>query len=267
MQMIKDLREQTGAGMMDCKKALNEADGSMDKAVEIIRKMGLAKAAKKSHRTTKEGAIRAEIKDNVAVLAEILCETDFVASNAKFTDYVEKVVNEALTGDYPEGDISAMIRDSQKDALGELTASCGENIQITRIARWEPKAKVHSYIHDGGGTKLGVMVEIEGDHADEFGKQMAMHICAANPSYITPDDVPADVIEKEKEIAAAQPELASKPENIIGKILEGKIRKFYEDVCLTNQTWVHDDKTQVAKVNPDAKVLRFLRWQVGETEQ
>ncbi|OVE81767.1 translation elongation factor Ts [bacterium M21] len=264
--MVKNLRETTGAGMMDCKRALDEAEGDMDKGVEIIRKMGLAKAAKKAHRTTKEGVVRCVINDDVAVLAEILCETDFVASNANFVAYVDSVVEEAVTGDYAEGDISDAVRETQKDQLGELTASVGENIQIPRAVRWTPTGKVHSYIHDGGGTKIGVMVEIEGDHDEEFGKLMAMHICASNPSYVSPEDVPAEVIEKEKEIAAAQPELASKKPEMIEKILIGKIARYYKDFCLTDQVWCHDDKLQVKKVNPKAKVLRFLRWQLGETQ-
>ncbi len=263
-QMVKDLRERTGAGLVDCKKALTEADADVEKAVEVIRKMGLAKLDKKSHRATNEGHIQTIIRDDVAVMAEILCETDFVAKNAKFTDYVKALIERAADGDYPEGDISAAVKEAESDALGELIASCGENIQVRRIVRWTPKAKVHSYIHDGGGSKIGVMVEIDGEHDDEYGKYMAMHITAANPDYIAPEDVPEEVVNKEKEIAAAQPDMANKPENIIEKILIGRINKWYTQVCLTKQTWVHDDKTPVEKVNPNAKVLRFLRWQVGE---
>lgn len=252
-QLVKELRERTGAGMMDCKRALDEAEGDMDKGIEIIRKMGLAKQDKKAHRTTKEGLVATEVKDGVAVMAEVLCETDFVAKNQKFVDYFNGIIADAATGDYPEGDITEAVKANHGgDALGELSASVGENITIARVVRWSPNGLVSSYIHDGGGTKLGVMVEIEGDVDEDFGKNMAMHICASAPLYVSPDDVPADVIEKEKEIAAAQPDLASKPAEIIEKILVGKIRKYCEDVCLTEQTWIHDDKTKVGKVNPNA---------------
>ena len=262
--MVKELRERTGAGMMDCKRALDEAEGDVEKGIEIIRKMGLAKAAKKSSRSTKEGVVRAVITDTVAVLAEVLCETDFVSSNANFVSYVDGVVNEAVEGNYSEGDICEAIKETQKDSLGELTASVGENIQIARVIRWQPAGKVFSYVHDGGGTKIGVMVEIDGDVGETYGKEVAMHICASNPTYICPDDVPAEVVAKEKEIAAAQPDLANKPAEILEKILIGKINKFYQDSCLTDQMWIHDDKTKVKDVDKSAKVTRFLRWQVGE---
>jgi elongation factor Ts len=264
--MVKSLRERTGAGMMDCKRALDEAEGDIDKGIEIIRKMGLAKQDKKAHRSTKEGIVRAEINGNVAVLAEVLCETDFVAKNQKFVDYFNAIITDASTGDYPEGDITEAVKaNNGGDTLGELSASVGENIQVTRVVRWEISGQVFSYIHDGGGTKLGVMVELSGDVEEAYGKDMAMHVCAACPSYICPEDVPAEIIEKEKEIAAAQPDLANKPAEILEKILIGKINKFYQGVCLTDQTWIHDDKTKVKDVNKSSKVTRFLRWQVGET--
>ena len=263
--MVKELRERTGAGMMDCKRALDKAEGDIEKGIEIIRKMGLAKAAKKATRSTKEGIVRAVVTEKVAVLAEVLCETDFVSSNANFVSYVDGVVTEAVEGNYPDGDISDAVKETQKDSLGELTASVGENVQITRVVRWTPTGKVASYVHDGGGTKIGVMVEIDGDVTDEYGKEVAMHVCAANPTYVSPDDVPEEVVAKEKEIAAAQPDLAGKPPEIQEKILIGKINKFYKDVCLTRQTWIHDDKTMVKDVNPKAKIMRYLRWQVGET--
>lgn len=264
--MVKALRERTGAGMMDCKRALDEAEGDLDKGIEAIRKMGLAKQDKKAHRSTKEGLVQTEVNGNVAALAEVLCETDFVAKNQKFVDYFNGILTDAASGDYAEGDITEAVKANHGgDALGELSASVGENIQITRVARWELSGQVFSYIHDGGGTKLGVMVEIEGDVDETFGKEVAMHICASAPAYISPEDVPAEIIEKEKEIAAAQPALAGKPPEMLEKILIGKINKFYQDVCLTNQTWIHDDKTKVKDVNKSAKVTRFLRWQVGET--
>ncbi len=263
-QMIKALREKSGAGMMACKTALDEAAGDAGKALEIIRKMGLAKGEKKAHRSTREGQVAAGVRYNAAVLLEVLCETDFAAKNARFSAFVTSLTEEAVTGDYTEGEVTDALKKAVEGEMGELVASVGENIQVRRVVRWAPQGKVHSYIHDGGGIKLGVLVDVEGECDDEYGHFMAMQIAAANPQYIRPEDVPAEVLAKEREIAAAQPGLAGKPAEILDKIIEGKVRKWITEVCLTKQTWVHDDKTPVEKVNPKAKVLRFLRWQVGE---
>lgn len=263
-EMVKDLRERTGAGLNDCKKALTDAGGDLNKAIETIRKMGLAKGERKSGRSAKQGDVTTVITDRVAVLAEILCETDFVAKNVRFKDYVKAITERAVTANLPEGNVAEAVKEGEQGRLGELLASVGENIQVRRVMRWHPSGKVHTYIHDGGNAKIGVMVEIAGPHEAEFGKLMAMHIAAASPEYVSPADVPAAVLTKEREIAAAQPGLAGKPANVIEKIIQGRVDKWCQQTCLTRQIWVHDDKTPVEKVNPQAQVKRFLRWQVGE---
>ena len=263
--MVKELRERTGAGLKDCKKALTENDGDLEAAVATIRKMGLSKLEKKSHRSTEEGHIGHIIRDDVAVMAEIVCETDFVAKNEKFQNFMKSILECAADGDFAEGDnIADQVVAGRQDDLGELIASCGENIQVRRVCRWQPQARVHAYVHDGGGAKIAGMVEIEGEHDDEYGKHMAMHVVAAAPEYLAPEDVPEDRLQSEKEIIAAQPDMAGKPENVVDKIVNGRLNKWYAQVCLTRQTWVHDDKSVVEKVNPKATVRRYLRWQVGE---
>jgi elongation factor Ts len=226
--------------------------------------MGLAKGERKSGRKAKQGEVTTLIRDQVAVLAEILCETDFVAQNTKFREYVKAIAERAAAAGLPEGNVADAVKDAEKNLLAELLASVGENIQVRRILRWHPTGKVYSYIHDGGNAKIGVMVEITGEHDADFGKLMAMQIAAASPEYLSPEDVPAAVMAKEREIAAAQPGLAGKPANVVDKIIQGRLDKWMQMTCLTKQIWVHDDKTPVGKVNPKAKVKRFLRWQVGE---
>ena len=262
--LIKELNQKTGAGLMDCKKALSETDDDIQEAVQVIRKMGLATADKKSGRATNEGHVAAVVTDSVAVIAEILCETDFVSNTDNFKDFVSGLVERAAGGDFPEGDISEQILEAEQDNIGDLIASVDENIQIRRVIRWNPKGKAFSYIHDGGGVKFGVLVDIEGDADEDFGKNMAMHIAAANPEYVSPDDVPEKDIEREKEVAMASPDLEGKPDEIKEKIVQGKLNKWLSEVCLTKQKWAHDEKKVVEKVNPNATVVRFVRWQVGE---
>ena len=262
--LIKELNQKTGAGLMDCKKALSETDGDVQEAIQVIRKMGLATADKKAGRATREGHVNAVVTDSVAVLAEILCETDFVSSTDNFKDFVSGVTERAAGGDFPEGDIAEAIKEAEQDNIGDLIASVDENIQIRRVVRWNPKGKAFSYIHDGGGVKFGVLVDIEGDIDDEFGKLMAMHIAAASPEYVSADEVPEADIAREKEVALASPDLEGKPDEIKEKIVGGKINKWLSEVCLVKQKWAHDEKISVEKANPKATVARFVRWQVGE---
>jgi len=259
-QMVKELRDKTDAGMMDCKKALVEADGDMSAAVDVLRKSGIAKAEKKSGRTTKEGKIISTINGGTGVLVEALCETDFVATNDKFIEYVngvaEKVVNMS-----DEGDLSKAVAEMEKDSLTELIATIGENMQLRRALRWESKGKCASYLHMGG--KIGVMVDVEGDLPDEeILSSLCMHIAAFKPDYVSPEDIPAETIAKEKEIAAGQVE--GKPAEIIDKIVIGKINKWYKEVCLLKQPWIRDDKQSVEKANPGLTIKRFVRWEIGE---
>jgi elongation factor Ts len=257
--LVKELRDKTGAGMMDCKKALAATNGDMEKAIEELRKSGIAKAEKKSGRATKEGKIITCIEDGKGAMVEVLCETDFVATNEKFTDYIDGVVKRAVETE-GDGDISEKFQTAENDGLVAMIATIGENMQIRRAAKWNTEGKIASYLHMGG--RIGVMVDVEGETDDAFLSDLCMHIAAFKPDFICPDCIPAEMVEKEKEIAKAQ--LAGKPENIIEKILTGKINKWYTEVCLVKQPWIKDDKSCLDKVNPNIKVKRFIRWEIGE---
>ena len=256
-QLVKELREKTGAGMMDCKKALAEANGVISDAIDVLRKSGIAKAEKKAGRTAKEGTIASVVCDKCGVLAEILCETDFVAKNDKFISYTKELVDKVCALD-AEGDVSEAINEVEKDNIISMIATIGENMQIRRAIRWTGKCA--SYLHMGG--RIGVMIEVEGDADESALADICMHIAAFNPTYVRPEEIPAEVIEKEKEIHSAQ--LAGKPAAMVEKILVGKIEKWYKEVCLNKQPWVRDDKLSTEKANPNVKVNRFARWQVGE---
>ena len=257
--MVKQLRDKTDAGMMDCKKALTEANGDMDKAVDVLRKSGIAKAEKKSGRKVKEGKIVSYIDNNIGVLLEVLCETDFVANNEKFKNYANDVAKKAAALS-EDGDISAQIAEQEQTNLTALIATIGENMQLRRVVRWSSNGKCASYLHMGG--RIGVLVDIEGEFTDEVPADLCMHIAAFKPRYVAPENIPAEIVAKEKEIAAGQVE--GKPAEIIEKIVMGKINKWYKEVCLTQQAWIRDDKTSVAKANPGMVIKRFLRWEIGE---
>lgn len=260
--MVKELREKTGAGMMDCKKALTAAEGDMEGAIEHLRKTGIAKQEKKSGRATTEGKVATYINDGIAAQVEVLCETDFAAKNDKFVSYCDGLAERVATECTAVGDLSESVAEGEKDRIGELVTNIGENIQVRRVLRWDLEGQAGSYLHMGG--KIGVLVDVKGDADEDYLNNLCMHIAAFNPRYVRPDDVPAESVEKEKEIAAAQPDLANKPANILDKILIGKINKWYKDVCLTEQPWVRDDKISVQKANPKAEIVRFARWEVGE---
>ncbi|MCP3966279.1 MAG: elongation factor Ts [Lentisphaerae bacterium] len=257
--MVKELRDNTGAGMMDCKKALNQADGNMEKAIEELRKSGIAKAEKKSGRATKEGRIITSIKEGKGAIVEVLCETDFVATNEKFTAFIKDIAEKASEID-ADGDVSETLNANEKETLVNMISTIGENMQLRRAKKWDTAGKVFSYLHMGG--RIGVMVDVEGEADEAFLNDLCMHIAAFKPQYIAPEDVPADTIEKEKDIARAQ--MAGKPENIIDNIIKGKINKWYSEICLIRQPWIKDDKSCMEKIAPKATVKRFIRWEVGE---
>ncbi len=259
-KMVKDLREKTGAGMMDCKKALAAANGDIEGAMENLRKAGVAKAEKKSSRTAKEGVIACRIEDGVAILAEVVCETDFVARNEKFQALVDGVIAHAYSDYDVDGDITAQVSEQKKDELTALVASIGENMQIRRVTRWKSDGQFASYMHMGG--KIGVLVDVAGEADEAMKADIGMHIAAFNPTYVRPEEVPESVLAKEREIAAAQ--VVGRPENMIEKIVSGKVSKWYSEVCLVKQPWIRDDKSCLEKVAPKLTVRRFLRWQVGE---
>lgn len=279
-QDVKTLREKTGCGMMDCKKALTQADGNMDAAIDILREQGLAKQAKKASRIAAEGVAYADTNADatVGVVVEINSETDFVAKNDDFMSFVKTVADTIIEKN--PADVDALLAEKAADSdmtvaelLQEKVLTIGENIKIRRFARYE--GAVATYIHAGG--KIGVMVNFETDVAGkegfaEYGKDIAMQIAAVNPSYLQKSDVPDEVIEHEKAIMTEQVINEGKPEAIAQKIVLGKIGKYYEENCLVNQAFVKDNKMTVeqytAKVAKDLggsiKILGFVRFEKGE---
>lgn len=263
-KMVQELREKTGAGMMDCKKALTAADGDMTLAIENLRKSGAAKAEKKSGRATNQGKVWTSISDDAASIVEVLCETDFAAKTDKFGNLVKTIADSALKT-AGEGDVTVAVNEAEKNTMTDHIGVIGENMQIRRAARWSRSegCAFASYHHMDG--RVSVLVEVEGESDPVVLNDICLHIAAFSPKYISETDVPAEVIAKEKEIAAAaDPKLANKPAAMLDKILSGKIRKYFSEVCLMDQPWVKDDKTTLAKFRPNLKVRRFLRWEVGE---
>ena len=266
---VKELRERTGAGMMDCKKALTATDGDMQKAIDWLREKGIAKAAKKSGRIAAEGAVAAYIsKDSkTGVLLEVNCETDFTANNENFRALEQKVI-EYIAENKP-ADLDALndgVIDGKKvsDLVTEATATIGEKISIRRFVTYETAGKLTTYIHMGG--KIGVLVEMTGG-SDQLGKDIAMQIAAANPSAVDRASVDASELEHEKEILRKQALEEGKPEKIVERMVEGRINKFYKEVCLIEQEFVKSDpsnKKTVKDILGGEKVLRFTRWQLGE---
>ena len=261
-KMVSDLREKTGAGMMDCKKALTAADGDMELAIENLRKSGVAKAEKKSGRSTNQGKVWTKVTADAGVIIEMLCETDFAAKTPKFGALVDTLLNGAA--DLAEGDITAALNEKQQAVITSHIATIGENMQLRRAQKWLGSGSTFASYHHMDG-RVSVMVEVEGESDPAFLNDLCLHIAAFNPRYISREDVPAEVIAKEKEIAAAaDPKLANKPAEMLEKILGGKMNRFFGENCLVEQPWVKDDKTTMAKLKPNAKVKRFVRWAVGE---
>ena len=284
--MVKELREMTGAGMMDCKKALNETNGDMDKAVEFLREKGLAAMAKKANRVAAEGIVATEIAENgkVAAIVEVNSETDFVAKNADFQAYVAKVVNQLV--DTNADSVESFLAEPWKEdssitveqALSQKIAIIGEKLSIRRFEKITTDGVVVSYIHGGG--KIGVLVELETEAAQEevaeFGKNVAMQIAALNPKYVTRDEVPADFIEHEKEILMAQiqndPKESQKPEKVIQGMIQGRLNKELKEVCLVDQAYIKDGDLTVQKyvdsvakeIGKAIKIKSFVRFETGE---
>ena len=271
---VMTLREKSGAGMLECKKALTDADGDMEKAAELLRERGIVKAIKKEGRIAAEGAVGAYIcaACGAGVLVEINCESDFVSRGDKFHEIVDKVAK-VIAAERP-ANVDALNEckidgDTVKNYITNQTAVIGEKISIRRFEIFDTKGKVETYIHMGG--KVGVMVEAVDfkDGAEETLHDVALQIAAAKPSYANKTEVPAEVIAKEKEIMLVQmqndPKNANKPANILEKIVEGKLGKFYQDNCLLDQAFVKDDSQTVGQViGSKFKVARFVRFEMGE---
>ena len=271
--MVKELREMTGAGMMDCKKALTETNGDMDAAVDVLKKSGAAKMEKKQSRIAAEGIARVAVNGNVAVVAEVNSETDFVAKNETFQEFVQTVADTALASDLNGGangeDIEALLAtNGLSDLLVEKTATIGEKLSVRRFAKVTGDA-VASYIHGGG--RIGVVIAADGasdDAAKEAITNIAMHVAAINPKYISQDEIPQ--VEKDREdavqteIMANDPKLANKPEKVLEGIKRGKLNKVFSEWCLLDQEFIKTPKESVAKYLGKAKVLEMARFQVGE---
>ncbi len=266
--MVKELRERTGSGMMECKKALVEANGEMETAIENMRKSGLAKADKKSGRTAAEGMIGAKVSDDAKVVAmvDINCETDFVAKGDDFVAFVNDVTDLVLVSDVENEEQLLGLSFSNGTTVDEtrraLIAKLGENIAIRRFVKYTAEGGNASYLH---GSKIGVIVELAKDDA-ELGKDIAMHIAAINPAYVSEDQVPTEAVDKEKEIFTAQALESGKPAEIVEKMIVGRIKKFLAEITLVGQAFIKDDKTTVGKLlkNKDNAVIRFSRYEVGE---
>jgi elongation factor Ts len=268
--MVKELRERTGSGMMECKKALQEANGDMEAAVELMRKAGLAKADKKSGRTAAEGriSVKTSADNKRAVIVEINCETDFVAKGDDFVQFADNIVQTALesnAGSLEEllATVMPFTGSSVEETRRAMVAKIGENINVRRFDRIvSEKGIIASYLH---GTRIGVLVELIGGDQD-LGRDIAMHIAASNPLCVDEQGVPAETIAKEREIAKAQAEAEGKPANIVEKMVEGKIRKFLGEVTLLGQPFVKDPDQTVGQLlgSRGASVGRFVRFEVGE---
>ncbi len=281
--MVKDLREKTGAGMMDAKKALVEVGGDMEAAVDWLRKKGLATAAKKSSRTAAEGLVAVALGGTKAAVLEVNAETDFVARNDQFQGFVSKAAELALDA---KGDIAALANTAfeagknVQEKLTNLIATIGENMSLRRTQTLEVKdGVVVGYIHNAinpGLGKIGVLVALEstGDKAklEVLGKQLAMHVAAANPQYLASADVTPEALEREKNVIRDTAKASGKPADIIEKMLEGRMRKFYEEICLLDQVFVMDGETKVSKVLENSvkdvgapvTLVGYVRYQLGE---
>lgn len=275
---VAELRDMTGCGLMDCKKALIEADGNRDEAVKILREKGQAKAVKKAGRIAAEGIVKTKVNGNKGVIVEINCETDFAAKSDRFLEMVEVITDTILNSDVKDVEALGAVTAAGtsmtvSEYLTEKIATIGENIKIRRFERLE--GILVPYMHDGG--RLGTLVKLATDKPDDAevlacGKNVALQITAMNPQYVDKDAVPADVLANEKEVQMKLVEQEGKPANVAEKIVEGRMRKFYEEVCLVDQKYFKDDSMSIGKYvdsvakaqGASLKVESFVRYERGE---
>ena len=281
--LVKELRETSGAGMMDCKKALTETGGNMEEAVDWLRKKGLAAAAKKSGRIAAEGLVNVATDGANGAVIELNSETDFVARNPEFQAFVGSICQVALSQGGNFDKTSAAVMDGGKsvvDTVTEMVGTIGENLSFRRSAGVTvSEGVVASYVHGAVAPnqgKIGVLIGLQsaGDAGKlaEFGKQLAMHIAAANPQWVSQEEVDTDAVDREREVLADQAREAGKPEEIVQKMVDGRLRKYYEEVCLMDQTFVIDGETKISKAVEAAagdagapiKIVGFARFQLGE---
>ncbi|MBU8906984.1 translation elongation factor Ts [Desertibacillus haloalkaliphilus] len=269
--MVKELREKTGAGMMDCKKALTETDGDMDKAVDLLREKGIAKAAKKADRIAAEGLAFVKVDGNKAAILEVNSETDFVAKNESFQDLVSELGSHILSQN-PATVEEALEQPFQGDGetvqeyINNQIAKIGEKISLRRfeVATKGDGDAFGAYLHMGG--KIAVLTTLEGTTDEEVAKDVAMHVAAINPKYVSRDSVPAEETDREREVLKQQALNEGKPENIVEKMVEGRLGKFFEQICLLDQPFVKDGDQKVGKFveSKGATVKNFVRFEVGE---
>ncbi|WP_407272176.1 translation elongation factor Ts [Radiobacillus sp. PE A8.2] len=270
-QMVKALREKTGAGMMDCKKALQETDGDIEQAIEYLREKGISKAAKKADRVAAEGSTHIEVDGNTAVLFELNCETDFVTKNDQFKNLLSEL-GKHLVQQKPASVEEAMKQNLHGDGqnveefINSNIAKIGEKLSLRRfvIAEKSDNDAFGAYIHMGGN--IGALSVLEGTTDSDFAKDISMHIAAVNPRYVSRDEVATEEVDKEREVLKTQALNEGKPEKIVEKMVEGRLGKFFEEICLLEQSFVKDPDQKVKKIAEakGATVKGFVRYQVGE---
>lgn len=270
-KMVKELREKTGAGMMDCKKALTESDGDMEKAIDFLREKGIAKAAKKADRIAAEGLAHIVTEGNRAVIAEINSETDFVSKNENFINMVDQVAKHLLSNN-PSSVEEALEQSFDGDAdnlqgfINNQIAKIGEKISLRRFAIVESgeNEAFGTYIHMGG--RIGVLTVLTGTTDQELAKDVAMHVAALNPKYVSREEVSEDEVNREREVLKQQAMNEGKPENIVDKMVEGRLGKYFEETCLNEQAFVKDSDQKVGKYvsSKGAEIKTFFRYEVGE---
>ena len=269
-QMVKELREKTGAGMMDCKKALQETDGDMEKAIDFLREKGIAKAAKKGDRIAAEGLTSVKIDGNSAVILEVNSETDFVSKNEGFQTLVKELADHLLANkpaSVEEAAAQTMANGATVEAhINAAIAKIGEKLSLRRF---EVKTKndndaFGAYLHMGG--RIGVLTVLEGTTDEDAAKDVSMHIAALNPKYVSRDEVSQEEVEREREVLTQQALNEGKPENIVAKMVEGRLSKYFEDVCVNDQAFVKNPDQKVGKFveSKGGKIREFVRFEVGE---
>ncbi len=271
--LVKELRDRSGAGMLDCKKALEATNGNMDEAINWLREKGISKAAKKAERIAAEGIAAILVKNNKAVMVEVNSETDFVAKNEEFKNLVNMILNTIMESDLASDDLTGALKltteqGTLEDVIIEKTSKIGEKLSLRRfsVVSKEDNDSFGEYIHMGG--KIAVLTVLEGSNS-EVAKEVAMHAAAMRPQYVSKEDVPQEEVEKERAVLKEQAINEGKPAEIAEKMVEGRIRKFYEEICLEEQAFVKDSDVKVGAYvkNNDGKIKTMIRYEVGEGMQ
>ena len=258
---VKELREKTGLGLMDCKKALEESQGNMELAIEELRKTSGIKASKKSGRSAADGLIAIKSQEDQYFMIEVNCETDFVARDDSFVEFTSQTLDSYVSN--PESSLEEILANGAEDNREKIVQKLGENIVIRRIAKTEESSVTGSYLHSN--QKIGCIVSLEGGD-ESLANDIAMHASATDPMAVTPSDIPTETVEKEREIFRAQSEGSGKPPEIVEKMIEGKVAKFLSEVSLTEQDFVKDPNMKISQLlkENNANILNFIRYEVGE---